>query len=421
MAERVVDVLVEMGGEEVLAGRLWAHRGRRNTESQSFAYDPSFVGRKGAYPLDPRLPLVSGTLHTAPGRAIFGAFADCAPDRWGRRLIGRAESKRVKREGGAARSFGETDYLLGVRDDLRQGALRFRDPGSGEFLAVPEEGVPALVDLPRLLSAAERVERDEESDEELEALLRGGSSLGGARPKAHLLAERGRIAIAKFPSPVNDDWDVMRWEAVALGLAREAGISVPDSELYVIDGKAVLAVDRFDRTGAQRIGYASAMTMLEATDGDPGSYLDIAAVIEERSAAATADLQELWRRIAFSVLISNFDDHLRNHGFLRASSAGWRLSPAFDLNPDPRGGERHLNTAIDEADTSASAELVMQVAAEFRLDQSRALQVLGEVYDATSRWQEVARSRGVGEEETELMAPAFEHEAKGEARQLLGR
>lgn len=421
MAERVVDVMVELGEDEVVAGRLWARRGRRDTESQSFAYEPSYLGRKGAYPLDPRLPLVSGTQHTAPDRAIFGAFADCAPDRWGRRLIGRAERKRVKREGGTARSFGETDYLLGVRDDLRQGALRFRDPESGEFLAVAEGGVPALLDLPRFLSAAERVERDQESEEELAALLRGGSSLGGARPKAHVLDEQGRIAIAKFPSPLNDDWDVMRWEAVALQLAREARIRVPDFDLHVIDGKAVLAVDRFDRAGVQRIGYASAMTMLEGTDGDRGSYLDIAAVIEERSASATADLQELWRRIAFSVLISNYDDHLRNHGFLRASNAGWRLSPAFDLNPDPRGGERHLNTAIDEADTSASAELVMEVADMFRLDQSSALRVLGEVYDATSRWREVARDRGLGTEEIELMAPAFEHEADRETRALLGR
>ena len=351
-----------------------------------------------------------------PSRAIFGAFSDAAPDRWGRRLIGRAERRRVKREGGTAQSFGEADYLLGVRDDLRQGALRFRQPDSGVFLAPPDSGVPSLLDLPRLLGAAARLERDQESEDELAALLRGGSSLGGARPKAHVLEDAGRIAIAKFPSPANDDWDVMRWEAVALTLAQSAGIRVPKHQLHLIDGKSVLVVDRFDRSGAARIGYVSALTMLERGDGEGGSYLEIADVIAGHSPSATNDLRELWRRMAYSVLISNFDDHLRNHGFLRTTTAGWSLSPAFDLNPDPRPGERHLSTAIDFDDTEARVDLLLEVAPEFRLAASQALDALQVVSAAVGRWREVAGEFGAVGDEIALMAPAFEHEATVEAR-----
>ena len=225
MADGEVDIAVEIGGTERLAGRLWSHR-RRGTESATFAYATEYLSHQDAYALDPALPLVAGQQQTPSGGAIFGAFSDCAPDRWGRRLINRTERHRVRREGGAERNFGEIDYLLGVRDDLRQGALRFRDTQSGAYLAEETSGVPHLIDLPRLLHAADHLERDEASEDELRTLLRGGSSLGGARPKAHVLDSAGRIAIAKFPSPANDEWDVVRWEAVALELADAAGIRV---------------------------------------------------------------------------------------------------------------------------------------------------------------------------------------------------
>jgi serine/threonine-protein kinase HipA len=417
MAEREVEVWVQIGGEDVLAGRLWSHR-RRGTESQTFAYDSGYVARTDAYELDPALQLVLGQQQTPANVSMFGAFSDCAPDRWGRRLIARAEQQRVRTEGGAARSFGEADYLLGVRDDLRQGALRFRVQGSEVFAADEVEGVPYLLELPRLLSAAEHLERDEASEAELRTLLRGGSSLGGARPKAHVLDERGHISIAKFPSPSNDDWDVMRWERVALELARASGIHVSDSALHVIDGKPVLVVRRFDRIMGRRVGYVSAMTMLEATDGDHGSYLEIADVIERLSPDATEDVRELWRRAAFSVLVSNFDDHLRNHGFLRLSSAGWSLSPAFDLNPDPRPGLRRLSTAIDFEDDEARVDTLLGVADGFRLGPDDARAVLGEVSRATSEWRSVARRTGLSEAELEQMAPAFEHDQAAIARQL---
>ena len=415
MAETEVDVLVDLGGVVLPAGRLWSHR-RRNAESASFAYRDEYLTHPHAYALDPQLPLSGGQYQTPLGRAIFGAFSDSAPDRWGRRLIHRTEGQRAKREGGGERSFGEVDYLLGVRDDLRQGALRYRPPGSDTFLADEPGGVPPLLGLPKLLSAAEHLERDEASEEELRTLLRGGSSLGGARPKAHVIDADGRLAIAKFPSPASDEWDVIRWEAVALELARAAGLAVPAARVHLIDGRPVLVVDRFDRFGTRRIGYVSAMTMLETADGEPGSYLDIASVVEEQSPAATEDLRQLWRRMTFSVLISNTDDHLRNHGFLRTSTAGWALSPAFDLNPDPRPGAKHLSTAIDDGATDARVDLLLDVAPMFRLKADLARVTLAEVTRATDRWPQVAQAHGLPAAAIEAMAPAFEHDQREAAR-----
>lgn len=418
MPEKPVDVFVQIGDEDVPAGRLWPHR-RRNTESATFAYDNSYLAFPHAYALDPGLPLVAGQQQTPTGRALVGAFSDCAPDRWGRRLINRVEEHRARDQGGAARSFGEADYLLGVRDDLRQGALRFRDPESSVYLAPDQTGIPFLIGLPELLNASERMERDQATAAELRALLRGGSSLGGARPKAHVLDADGEIAIAKFPSPSVDEWDVMRWESVALRLARDSGISVCDSKLHVIDGQPVLVVDRFDRIGPRRLGYVSAMTLLEASDGSSGSYVDIAEAIEEHSPAAAKDLRELWRRIAFSVLISNTDDHLRNHGFLRLSTAGWSLSPAFDLNPDPSPGIKHLNTAIDYSTTDARVDVLLEVAEMFRLDDNGAYAVLREVSNATAAWRLVAAEAGLDAAQIERMAHAFDHDQAERARELL--
>ena len=212
----------------------------------------------------------------------------------------------------------------------------------------------------------------------------------------------------------------MRWEYVALALAREAGIAVPNSMLHPIDGKAVLIVDRFDRRAGQRIGYLSAMSMLEATDGDQGSYLDVAGAIERHSPTAGEDLRQLWRRVAFSILISNTDDHLRNHGFLRTSSAGWSLSPAFDLNPDPAPGPKHLSTAIDTG-TEARVDALMDVAEHFRLSTGDARAVLREVTSVTSDWRAVAHAAKLDRAEVEWMAGAFEHEQADTARAVAGQ
>jgi serine/threonine-protein kinase HipA len=414
-----VEVVVSIAGEDVRAGTLWSHR-TRGRESATFSYADSYLALDQAYELDPRLPLVGGPQQTGEGQALFAAFTDSAPDRWGRRLIKRSERLQAEADHRSERSIGEIDYLLGVRDDLRQGALRFRDPSDGAYLATEFDGVPDLLELPHLLNAAERLERDEVDEPELAALLQGGSSLGGAGPKAHVRDQNGRVAIAKFPSTGKDEWDVIAWESVALRLAAEAGIDVPEFSLHRIAGKSVLIVDRFDRAGEVRVGYVSAMTMLEASDGAQGSYLEIADAIERRSPGAAADLAQLWRRIAFSVLISNTDDHLRNHGFLHASSAGWSLSPAFDLNPDPEPGPKRLATAIDFDDSTASIESLMRVAIDFRLDEAAALRILGEVEGACAGWRRVAAAAPVSAAEIMLMGSAFETEQVEIAGRLTG-
>jgi serine/threonine-protein kinase HipA len=248
--------------------------------------------------------------------------------------------------------------------------------------------------------------------------LRAGSSLGGARPKAQVVDNNGRLSIAKFPRVQGDDWDVIRWEAVAHALAADAGITMSRARLELIDNKPVLLLERFDRTdraaqdgGRERIGYVSAMTRLETTDGVPGDYLEIAAVTERQR-----DRQELWRRIAFTMLISNTDDHLRNHGYLRLSSSGWDLSPAFDINPNPDGGP--FATQLNGDDTGDIKNL-LDLANHFDLTAEDANNTLREVIEATSRWAEVAHRAGVSKSEIGLMAPAFERQAAVQAKELV--
>ncbi|HVA60235.1 MAG TPA: HipA domain-containing protein [Mycobacteriales bacterium] len=401
-----IQVHVAIDGQDVLAGTLYASR-RRNTESAAFAYESSFLAHPGAYALDPLLPLTRGTHQTRAGLALFGGFSDCAPDRWGRTLMKRREAALARAEGRAARSLGEIEFLLGVRDDLRQGALRFRKE-DGPFLADTDTGVPALTDLPSLLDLAERAERDTADLPDLQRLVHVGSSLGGARPKAHVLGANGRVAIAKFPSANDSTWTVTAWEKVALDLAASAGITVPESRLLNLAGRHVLVVDRFDRTAdGRRIGYSSAMTMLEASDGDQRSYLEIADVLERVSTRATAELHQLWRRIVFSVLISNTDDHLRNHGFLHERGDSWRLSPAFDLNPNPDPGPKYLSTAIDDGYDAASVEVALGVAELLRLAPTDARNVLAEVVNAVRQWRTIAAGHGLSASEIGRMQPAF--------------
>jgi len=402
-----IEVFIELGGETVFVGRAWSRR-RGGSESMTFRYDDSYLEqRPTAYALEPGLPLDAGPHHS--GRLqIFGAFSDCAPDRWGRRLMERNERLRARRRGGE-RSIGELQFLLGVRDDLRQGALRFRYVDDEAFLAPDQEGVPPVIELGRLLRAAELLERDEASETEVALLFRAGSSLGGARPKAHVLDQNGRVAIAKFPSPKNDNWDVIRWEAIALQLASQAGITVPGFTLHEIDGKWVLILDRFDRDEDRRVGFVSAMTLVQGRERETGSYLDIAEAIEEHGARPTDDLHELWRRMAFGLLISNTDDHLRNHGFLRESTSGWRLSPVFDVNPDPAPGPKAFATAI-VGNPVATLDDLLDVTGEFRLDRTEAETILAEVQGAVQGWRVVAEACGLEAAAIDEMAPAFEHE-----------
>src|SRR5664280_806408 len=418
MVEQPIQVDVQIAGHDVPAGRLWTHR-HGQSESATFSDREDYLQRADAYELDPGLPLQAGQHQTPVKQPLFGAMSDCAPDGWGRRLVRRAEAERVREAATQQRGLTEVDFLLGARDDLRQGALRFRAHDSEQYLAVDSEGVPHLIGLPRLLNAAEELERDEPTSEDLRLLLHGGSSLGGARPKAHVLDTDGRLAIAKFPSPKADEWDVIRWEAVALTLAGHAGITVPEHELHVIENRPVLVVRRFDRDGDTRIGFLSAMTMLQAKDGEDASYLEIAQALEERSPDAGADLRELWRRIVFTILISNTDDHLRNHGFLRKSNTRWSLSPAFDLNPNPEGGAKQLATAIDDNNTQASLATALEVAGLFRLSEAQARSIVAEVSAATEHWRDVARARDLSAQQLKRLEPAFEHEQSAAARELV--
>ena len=414
-----VEVWVSIEGVDVRAGTLYPHRRRGGaTESASFTYVDEYIANPRAYSLEPGLPLKAGAHQSTLGHPMFGAFTDCAPDRWGRTLVKRCEAAQARAAGREPRSLGEVDYLLGVRDDLRQGALRFRR-GDGPFEAVGDRGVPALTDLPELLTLAARAEADSADLPDLRRLIRVGSSLGGARPKAHVRGADGTLAIAKFPSGAHDTWNVMAWEKVALELAARAGITVPPSTLLNLADRSVLIVDRFDRTrdadgGATgRVGYVSAMSMLRSTDGEQGSYLEMAEAIEMRSSKATTDLHQLWRRIVFSILISNTDDHLRNHGFLHAGGDAWRLSPAFDVNPNPEPGPKHLSTAIDLADDTASISLALSVADYFRLGAEAANDVVVHVQTVVSQWATVARQYGLSGQEVSKMSWAFEaHSAR---------
>src|SRR5258707_4951746 len=308
-------VYVDLDGVPHLVGWLWA-RVRKNRESATLEYDEGWLQHAARFSLEPALQVGPGPFHTPADTPMFGAIGDSAPDRWGRALMRRMERRRAEREGDAPRTLQEIDFLLLVDDEARQGALRFAEREGGPFLR-GEGGkrIPPLVELPQLLSAAEHVMEDKDTEEDLRLLFAPGSSLGGARPKASVREKDGQLAIAKFPRK-DDEISTVVWEAVALTLAHKAGIPVPDARVEVVGKKPVLLLRRFDRRGKQRIPFLSAMSMLGAKDRETHSYLEIADALRQHGATPKTDLQALWRRIVLNILISNTDDHLRNHGFL---------------------------------------------------------------------------------------------------------
>jgi serine/threonine-protein kinase HipA len=392
-----------------LVGRLWA-RVRKNRESATFEYDEGWLQHPARFSLEPALNLGPGPFHTPTDTPMFGAIGDSAPDRWGRTLMRRMERRRADAEGKAPRTLQEIDYLLLVDDEARQGALRFAETEGGPFLR--EEGVkriPPLVELPKLLSAAEHVMDETDTWEDLKLLFAPGSSLGGARPKASVVEKDGHLAIAKFPRK-DDEFNTVLWEAVALSLAQKSGIPVPAGRLEHVGGKPVLLLRRFDRDGARRIPFLSAMSMLGSKPNETRSYLEIVDALRQHGAAPKADMEALWRRMVFNILISNTDDHLRNHGFLYQGHAGWRLSPAYDLNPVPTDIKpRILATAINEDDNTASLVLAMEVAGYFELDEDKAGAIAAEVGKAVSTWRDEAARHGFANAEIERMVSAFEH------------
>jgi serine/threonine-protein kinase HipA len=408
--DREVLVYADLQGTPYLVGRLWS-RTRKDRESATFEYDKSWLEHPERFSLEPALKLGPGPFHTPSDRPLFGAIGDSAPDRWGRVLMRRAERRRAERQGTAPRALREIDYLLMVDDAARQGALRFAERQGGPFLAeLGPTKIPPLIELPRLLSAAEHVLTDTDTDEDLRLLLAPGSSLGGARPKASVRDRDGHLAIAKFPNR-GDETNIVLWEALALTLAAKAGITVPEWRLETAADKPILLLQRFDREQETRIPFVSAMSMLDAREHEARSYLEFVDILRRHGAAPKEDMRGLWRRIVFSVLISNTDDHLRNHGFLWAGPAGWRLSPAYDLNPVPTDIKpRVLSTAIDLDDGTASLKLALDVADYFELSAREARQIAAEVGKAVATWRKVAANVGLTAAETDRMASAFEHE-----------
>jgi serine/threonine-protein kinase HipA len=398
-------VYVSTDGKDTAAGTLWFYS-RGGRESASFEYNPDWL-TQGHFALEPALQLTAGTFHTRAGLSLFGAMGDSAPDRWGRILMRRNEEHQAKSEGRTPCTLSELDYLLGINDEGRQGALRFKKNPDGLFLSASEKNdIPPLLALPKLLSASERFLESKESDEDLRLLLAPGSSLGGARPKASVYDKDGELAIAKFPRR-DDEYNTVLWEALALSLAAKAGITVPSWRLEQIGGKAVLLIKRFDRRGKKRIPFLSAMSMLGARDNEDHSYPEIAYAISRYGGAPEQDLTELWRRMVFNMAISNTDDHLRNHGFLY-DQKGWRLSPVYDMNPVARTvGPRILSLAIDFNSREASLETALSSAAEFRLKKDQTLGIIQEVRFAAAQWQSTARALKIPAAEIKRMASAF--------------
>lgn len=367
--------------------------------------------------LDPDLQFFSGHQFPRAGRTMFGIFKDSSPDRWGETLI-RRRFDRDKRAGIVPSSarLGDSDYLLGVHDTFRSGALRYKRDDDGPFLDDRDgSAAPPFVRLRELETASRAIEGAPDSDdpaidEWLRLLLAPGASLGGARPKATVADVDGRLWIAKFPS-VRDRVDVGGWELVVQKIAERCGIKVPASETRAFTAAGhTFMVRRFDRrpTG-ERIHFASAMTLTGHVDGDDASsgasYLEIAEVIQSQGACAREDLIELWTRIAFNVMVSNTDDHLRNHGFLLVPNSGWRLSEAYDMNPAPGSSGLALN--IDEHDNALDLDLVRSVAPYFRIKDPDAKQILERIEAAVRQWREIANAIGMSRREEDAMADAF--------------
>lgn len=409
--DRELYVYADLAGQTYLVGRLWV-RFVRSRESATFEYDPTWLENPARFALQPALIVGPGPHHTQGGKNLFGAFGDSAPDRWGRMLLQREERRKAKLEERRPRTLAEIDYLLGVGDVARQGALRFSEQLNGPFLATGDgRQIPPLVQLGALLNAAQNIEADGGTDEDLRLVLDPGGSLGGARPKASVLDNNGVLAIAKFPQR-DDRSNMIAWEALALTLAGQAGLPTTGWRVETVGESSALIVQRFDRAGGIRIPFLSAMSMLDANDNELRSYMELADALRQHGAKPGQDCAELWRRIVFNILISNTDDHLRNHGFLYdLEGGGWRLAPVYDVNPTPVDVKaRILSTAINEDEATASLELAFEVAAHFGLKPNEAKAIAREVGAAVMRWRDEAGRLGLSAKEIERMASAFEHE-----------
>lgn len=399
-------------------GTLYAHAGG-GKEIFEFEFEQEAISNEliASVSLDPRLRYFGGRQHPPHGQ-IFGLFADASPDRWGRLLM----KRRLERDQRAGlvdpkRRLFESDYLLGVHDEFRVGGLRLRLGDDGDFLDNQSHvAAPPFVQLRELEAAALALERDEDNTapaggDWLRMLIAPGGSLGGARPKASVVDPDGRLWIAKFPS-LRDECNVGAWELVVQTLAKQCGLAVPASLARQFSSpNHTFLVQRFDRTDqGRRLHFASAMTLTGHSDGDDAdsgvSYLELARVLIDHGAQTNVDLRELWTRILFNVLVSNTDDHLRNHGFILEPGRGWRLSAAFDMNPVPGAAGLKLN--ISESDNALDIDLVFSVAHYFRVTDDDAFAIMKRCVDVVRQWRKVATALKLPVREQNFMAPAFQ-------------
>jgi serine/threonine-protein kinase HipA len=391
-------------------GTLFVDSTKRE-EHYSFEYSNKWLTSTAfSYPIDPDISLYGGRQY--PTNNEFGVFADSCPDRWGRALINRRERIQANNENRKPKKLYESDYLLGVYDETRMGALRFKLDKDGSFLSNDSEvAAPPWATLRTLEEASRRFEEDDNflNDKWLKQLLKPGSSLGGARPKANIQAPDGSLWIAKFPSK-NDEWNTGAWEKVVHDLAKMCSLDVPESKLETFSklGSTFL-VKRFDRNNDKRIHFSSAMTMLGKTDGanaDDGSgYLDLVAFIKAYGSSPKKDLIELWKRIVFNMAVTNTDDHFRNHGFILTKN-GWRLSPLYDVNPVPYGDELSLN--VNSSDNSISLELAVESAPYYNISTEDAVKLGNEIVTTVNdNWERLAKQYGINHSSIEYMRPAF--------------
>ncbi len=395
-----------------LMGILLASQSR-GKEVFSFEYDDNWLNSKYARSLDPNLLLFGGPQYPNSKHLNFGLFLDSAPDRWGRVLMRRREAQAAREEKRPLTTLMESDYLLGVFDAYRMGALRFKLDLDRAFLDDNEEmAAPPWTKLRELEHASLQLEKSQSEHAKdynkwLKLLIAPGGSLGGARPKANVIDEKGALWIAKFPS-ANDDLNIGAWEFLVYELAVMAKINVPKSQIKRFTAKHdTFLTKRFDRLGEKRIQFASAMTMLNKQDGDGAeegvSYLDIVDFLIQNGSNIEEDLEQLWRRIVFNICVSNTDDHLRNHGFL-LTEKGWSLSPAYDINPSETGNGLKLN--ISQDDNSQDLELALEVAEYFRLNKSRAQKIITEVTKIVRQWKSLAK-KSFSQNEIARMENAF--------------
>ena len=406
------EVHIHWQGETHLVGCIFpADRGT----TVSFQYAPDWLRKEGNFSIDPTaLPLRPGMHHSA---TLFGAIQDCGPDRWGRVLIERAVRKKLLNQ----KPYREIDYVLAIDDNSRIGALRFRNNQSEPFQSAATGVIPPIMRLAALLRAADAIHSETETAEDLRFLLGEGSPLGGARPKSAVTLADGSLGIAKFPKP-DDTRDIGSGEILALQLARHAGIQTVDYQLISQERHSVAVIRRFDRAADSRIPFISAATLLGVGQGELGAYTMIADGIRQFGAEVAMDLQELWRRLIFSLLASNYDDHLRNHGFLMREPGRWSLSPSYDINPVPEIDRSRVNkTPITEEKQESGISVAISAASRFGLKQKEAKTILGEVFSAVSTWHQTGIQLRIKLATLDAYASAFENPLMEEAKRLLSK